>query len=469
MVKLFLSKRKIILNLLFQIWLLIFSFSLKANYISGGKINYQSMGNNQYLVKVSIYRDCSGGNSPTNLLLTVSSGTCNFTSTYSMDSLEISEVFSICPSQISVCNGGFYHGFQQCEYRVTVTLPLQCNDWVFSVRECCFINGITTIQNPDSNYLYLDAGLNNLGMNNQSAQLNNLFNATCLGVPNNFNLGATDADNDSLVISLIDIQTDINSFVSYKSGYTGSNPITSSPPVTLSSNTGDVTIQPLDTNEYGIIAFRTYEYRNGNLVGYTTTSLPLLVLVCGNHLSGINCGMATIDTIEATVPFCFDLITYDSNPYDTLTLTWNQSIPGATFYTSSGLNPIGHFCWTPSLNDIRPQPYYLYFTMVDHTCGIDGTYMCAIGIIVSPYTVINTITKEIGINIYPNPTTGEFNLHSEISKVVDRFLIIDVLGNILTEFSGQSKLNIQDLPNGYYFVKAEFKDGNILFGKIMKE
>ncbi len=71
------------------------------------------------------------------------------------------------------------------------------------------------------------------------------------------------------------------------------------------------------------------------------------------------------------------------------------------------------------------------------------------------------------VTISPNPTNGLLFINN--SKTVDYVLIFTALGTIVRqEKLDYNTLNIQDLDNGFYFIKIYFKDGNSVVKRIFK-
>ena len=73
------------------------------------------------------------------------------------------------------------------------------------------------------------------------------------------------------------------------------------------------------------------------------------------------------------------------------------------------------------------------------------------------------------MKIFPNPNTGEFFIQS--TSLISRIEIFDVRGNLLLskEIRSENKsINISELANGLYFVKASGENGSSLI-KILKE
>lgn len=82
---------------------------------------------------------------------------------------------------------------------------------------------------------------------------------------------------------------------------------------------------------------------------------------------------------------------------------------------------------------------------------------------------VNSIESMNPIQLFPNPATDVLHLKSTLS--VSSVAIVNTNGQIIKSIKNQSNelnLFIGDLPNGFYFVKTQFEDGNSWVGKFTK-
>lgn len=372
-----------------------------ASHAAGSDLTYQYLGNNQYLVTYTMYRDCFGISAPTTKSLRWISNSCGIAAqTITMNRVVPTgqEITFNCPGVVSTCNGGTAPGIQQYVYTATVTLPQGCPDWNFSVTECCRNAAITTLNNPASDDLYIEAYLNNTTINNSSPVFSNVPVAfMCIGQDNYYNHGVIDAEGDSLVYSFINPRDAANVPVSYNSGFSIANPLSSVPGVSINPATGDIFMRPT-ASEVGVIAVLIREYRNGVLIGSVMRDLQIYTIACSNTLpnaSGINgtTDFATSSCVGGQL--CFDVISADPNPNDSLFMTWNQGIPGATFTITPGMRPTGRFCWSPTAAQARPQPYTFTVTVRDNACPSNGVQTYSFSILVSNLNVSLTSTPSV--------------------------------------------------------------------------
>ncbi|HRH66907.1 MAG TPA: T9SS type A sorting domain-containing protein, partial [Bacteroidia bacterium] len=285
----------------------------------------------------------------------------------------------------------------------------QCPDWVFSVSDCCRNAAITTISNASGDNLYIEAYLNNTIFDNNSPTFSNVPIAfECIGQNNFYNHGVIDADGDSLVYFFIPPRNNPNDPLVYNPTYSIANPITSVPAVSINQNTGDIAMHPTQS-EIGVIAILVQEWRNGVLIGSVMRDMQIYTVQCSNTLpsaTGIN-GTTDFSTTSCIGgQLCFDIITADVDPGDTLTMTWNQAIAGASFTTTTGPRPVGHFCWTPTPADARPQPYTFTVTVRDNACPSNGVQTYSYSIVVSNMSISVTSSPSVACHGDHNGTAS---------------------------------------------------------------
>ena len=424
---------------------------VQATHATGADLTYQSLGNNQYQITFTFYRDCNGIEAPQKQALYISSYLCNYIDTVLMNRVPGTgvEITRTCSTAVSTCNGGSVVGIQQWKYTQIVTLPFRCADWQFYTMVANRNASITTIINPDANALYVEAFLNNTTNDNNSPTFSNAPIAfECIGQTNNFNQGVIDADGDSLVYSFIAPRKNSNSNLFYKTGYSVANPIASSPPVSINSINGDITMNPIH-QDIAAVAVLIQEYRNGKIIGSVMRDMQLYIVSCSNtlpNLTGMNGSnkFATSKCVGGQI--CFDVLSNDADQNQNLTLSWNNSIPGATFTTTSSQHPVGHFCWAPTPSQARAQPYTFSVTVRDNACPSNGIQTYSYSILVSNLRVQLTATP--GIQCYGSHNGSAAAIVSGIPPFQYTWTLPN--GNILTTQSvshlsaGNYNLNVTD-------------------------
>lgn len=365
----------------------------KASHAMGADLTYECLGGNTYKVRLSFYRDCIGILAPANVYVNIRSVSCGQTLGVTCNPIPGTgqQVTYLCPTATSTCNGGTFTGIQEWVYEGIVTLPMQCVDWQFSYSLCCRNAAINTISSPGSNTFYIYASLNNTisPCNSSPTFTNKPVPFACLGQQLCFNHGATDADGDSLVYSLVNPRQTVTNDVSYIAPYNATNPLATTGPIQFNPQTGDICFTPSQL-QVTVMAVLVKEYRNGVLIGTVVRDIQITVLNCTNDLptlTGIN-GTNNFDmTVCANQNFCFDIFSNDINAGQQVGLFWNNAIPNATFSSAGSPHPTGTFCWTPTQADISNTPHCFTVRVSDDACPYIGSNTYSYCITVTGITV----------------------------------------------------------------------------------
>ena len=388
-----------LLNVFLVFGLLLFGAEqAQATHALGSDLTYACTGNpNEYRVTLNVYRDCNGINLPSTQRVSWR-GSCG-TGSVTASRIIRRDITPICPSQNSSCGGGNGNfGVEQHTYEAIITVPSNCTDITFSWSLCCRNNAITTLTGNPA--MYVETRLLNhqiVPCNNSPIFLNPPAAFTCRNNQVFYNHGAIDPDQDSLRFSLIPCMQSQGNNVSYRGGFSGTQPFGTGNPTTIDPATGAITFTPTQLH-VAVLCVLVEEYRNGVLIGTTMRDIQFRVLNCNNVnpvVSGIDsAGITTTNyTISACFgrQICFDVIGSDpGNPGDNLFMNWDGGIPGATFTVSppgvpSGNQLTGTFCWTPTISDIGTHRFTV--TIQDDACPLVGS---------------NTFTYVINIQSNPN-------------------------------------------------------------------
>jgi gliding motility-associated-like protein len=380
----------------------LFPGTSSGTHISGAEITYRWISGNTFELTLTLYRDCSGISAPTNPSITYSSATChkNLNVTLTKVPGTGQEITHPCSTAVTTCSGGSSTGIQEYQYTATVTLPSQCTDWVFGYSICCRNCAITTLNfNNCSNApaTYVEATLNNVAApTNSSPVFTNIpVTFVCIGQPFNYNHGAYDSNGDSIVYSLIPPRSASGTNVNFQPGFSATNPISSSPAVSLDPMSGDIHMYPTAV-EVGVMAVLVREYRNGVLIGSVVRDMEIWTQPCSNVLptaTGINGTNSFSMTACPGVPLNFNIFSNDANAGQIVSMSWNNGIPGASFSTTGSPYPAGQLSWTPTLADARAQPYTFTVTVQDNNCPSFGFQTYSYSITVPALAVTATSTN----------------------------------------------------------------------------
>lgn len=334
------NANKTYLKFLFPLFLILLSATGHATHIVGGELTYRCLGNNNYEIKLKIYRDCLNGmapfDDPANITIFNSSGGV-------VQTIQISNpiITTIPPSINSPC---FQVPSGVCVeegvYTTTINLPPLAGGYTLAYQRCCRNNTIININSPGnvgSTYTahIPDPGLATCNSNPRFNYFPPIF--VCAGVPLSFNHSATDLDGDSLVYELCDAydgatpQNPMPTVVSppppfttvpYSGTYNGTYPMASNPPLSINPQTGLLTGTPTQIGQF-VVAVCVSEYRNGQLLSVGRRDFQFNVVNCPYY-------------VDAIITPQFQLT--NGNYCNGLTYTFlNQSVGGTSYLWDFGI------------------------------------------------------------------------------------------------------------------------------------
>lgn len=391
------SKKAILLSALVAA-MMVSSNDVKATHASGADISYQCLGSNDSIrIEVAFYRACSGIGAPPTVTVTVSSASCgqSFTVTAVQDGPGV-EIIPYCAAeQPTECGGGpaSRNAREQYLYVDTLTLPAVCTDWTFSYSICCrngggAPDGITNIVSPGAENIYVEATMNNsiFPCNSSPVFTNPPAPFVYTGATVCYNNGAVDLDGDSLVYTMITPMTGPSSQVTYNFPFTNTQPLSSSPAVTINPATGDICMTPTVGSEVTVLAILVEEYRYGTLIGSVVRDIQVNVIPLPDvdllpATDGIDGTGIYTDTIATGCNFSFNTSSSDADGGDLLSLFSNigAAIPGASFIISGNgtATPSGTFSWTPGPTDVSNTPHCFVTGLYDDACPVNGSELKA--------------------------------------------------------------------------------------------
>lgn len=438
-------KKLILLSLIFCL-----SLPAMANHVLGSDITYKQIDSLKYVVTIAKYRLCSGTTfgSTQNLLVSCSSGS---TITKSLTRVSIEELKLHCSTNGSECSPQNTQvtgseGIERHLYSDTIDFAsttfsalATCSSTIrFAMSECCRPSFITTGGASTQYYNFAEL---NLAMGNSSVDLTSDPNIyQCCSQPVYYNMGARDTiERDSISYSWGCPQTGSGS-ISYSGSYSCSHPFqayypgslsppysnpNASPPIgiTLDAHTGDLIYTPTSCNEISSWVIEATEWRNDTagtpqIVGKTRRDVVTITNTCSDNNVPLINGPYTYTVCEGD-QLCFNITTSDqvftppaSAPApDTVLLTWNDGIPGASFTildTSARLK-IGRFCWTPPAESTSDLPYTFTAMVDDNHCDKNRRSYRAFSVRVKK-------RAETAVNV-TRLSCGWYDLNSQIDSI----------------------------------------------------
>jgi gliding motility-associated-like protein len=446
--------KKLILKL-FLILLFLGNQYSKADHIMGADITYRCSNTNDsiFTIIINFYRDCRGcyvlsqnprcgtsedcasaGTVPSQLTITCSSSGSSL-GTVSMTRTSIVDITKTCKKEISKCqqpcNGSYPYGIEKHTFEGTIDLrkPMKsgcCRFRVSTAGICCRSVNITT--GPSGSfYTYLELDACKKPCNTSPQLTNDPVAILCCNQPYFFNNGAVDTVNyDSLSYSLVTAYGGASTPSNYTGGYSGSFPLkpylpmgwtdptksnpNASPPIGifLDPETGDLIFTPTECGQEAIVVMQIDEWRKNSKgkyenIGVTRRDMDFLIQNCPDNNPPTITNKVYKYSVCAGTPLCFDITTQDK-PFvppppaktpapDTVNITWNRGIPGATFTIKNpkAREKTGTFCWTPKINQASDLPYTFTATAIDDACPKNALTTRSFSIIVKPLAEANRV------------------------------------------------------------------------------
>lgn len=411
-------KIKYTLKSLFTIALVFISLQVSASHMMGGDVSYRCISPGKFHITAKIYRDCRGipFNGPS---ATLSASGCSSMG-LSLTRTSIKDITPNCVSSSRPCNPSNTtvgsEGVEEHTYEITIDFNVapyktfkdnKCCEVVFGIGQCCRNGAITT--GASGQDFWADAMMNiclpkmNSKCNTSPVLTNVPIGYLCCNQPFYFNNGALDtSDFDSLSYELtygfngsgkspINYSSPLNYLMPMTPYCPGSIPCTANPTANppqgffMDPSSGDLVFTPTSCAEVGIIVLQINEFRKDSLgvwklIGRTRRDMQMIVRNCGPNNSPVISGTQT-NTICEGDKICITIKGTDKQfipqqlKADTVTMTWNRGIPGATFTIKDpkAREKEGEFCWQTKIGDARDVFYSFTVTAQDDNCPIKAT------------------------------------------------------------------------------------------------
>lgn len=397
------------------------SKSSSATHIYGGDLFYTHVSGNTYVVGMYLYADCAGSafsslpGAPEVLVI-------NGNNTFKTLSLKVQapvnglEVTPVCPAQISSTKckslNNPYPGVTRFYYTDTVTLNTKSANWRFRFTGQMGTGStptgrttqMTNIYNSTGNsHMVLEATLNNTIYDNSSPLYTTIPTPFyCINKLAQYNPGIVDVEGDSVVHSLVPgIQG--NSTVSYRPGYSGTNPLSYvNGSFSFSNTTGQLVFVP-NIIQQSLVVTKAEEYRNGVLIGSSMREMTFIVWNCFNNPPGgliSNNNVGTLDTAQKNIKVCqakgtltFQIVPTDLDTHK-IDITGTGLPAGATMTVSNNNStaPTINFSW--NLDSVGVGTHSFYITYLDDGCPISSkqSIVYTVTVLPDPIETVNIIS-----------------------------------------------------------------------------
>ena len=419
--------------------LLIFCFAMlalalpnrvQASDIMGADMTYRCLGNDSFEFTTIVYKDCNANwTIPSNTYnLAVSAINCSYTQqTFYPQLVSCVDITPVCAGYCTKCtstcnsnstnsNCSFPYGIEKLTFKVIVYLggTSCCKFHVGYIGNSTRNQATTTCCNSDLFYTYVELDRCQTPCNSSPIFTNDPVGIICAGQDFVFNNGALDSlDGDSLSFELAPAMRSKTNQATYFGSFSYTKPLTFLGFPNSNTGlpggfhvdpvTGDLAFRPTQANQIAVIVIKVTEWRRvgGALVkvGETRRDMQFIVISCPNN------DVPKIDppyTVMACAgqKICVDIVTSDTNSNDTVKISWNKGIRGATFTNNNGSvkHASGKVCWTPTKNDISNIPHTFTVTAKDNACPVTGQSINSFSIFVreTPEATISTKVLDCG-------------------------------------------------------------------------
>lgn len=460
--------------------LLLCGGKVRATHLYGGELLYTHMSGNTYTITLTLYGDCSGLNfkglkdaNPTVRILN------NFNLHTNLflheDSSQRKEVSPVCPEDEhkTSCKSdtGTLPGVTRFVYTGTANLPPSPNwQMIFNGQmnngtQAGRSNNITNILfGIDGQLMALEATLNNMAGHNSSPGYTSIPTPFfCLNRFQQYNQGAVDPDNDSLVFSLVNAIKGDGGTTQYIQPYSGGMPVGAlAGTFSFSAVSGQLSFQP-DVLQRSLVVNKVEEYKNGVLVGSSMREMTFVVLNnCNNNppvgvidSANVSGGASTNQTVNVcanTPDLSFRIHSTDADS-DKVKVTINnlpQGASGTIGYDTSGQSFVDFFWDT---ENVPVGSYNFFITYTDDACPLFSSQTIAYTVnVVNPMTISHEIIQ---------PTNCIFRQHIAIKirdGIIPRKVTIKNSNDIvLSEYLDTTGVIVDSFKPGTYMVFAESK------------
>lgn len=334
---------------------------MKATHIVGGEMNYTCLGNDQYEITLTIFRDCFNGDPNAWFDNPASIGVFNrenellqevlvpLMNNDTLNPILSGECFVVPPS---VC-------VHTTTYRTTITLPPIIGGYQLAYQRCCRNQTIVNIVEPlatGATYgvTISEQALLECNSNPKFQEWPPLY--ICVDQPISFDQSAIDLDGDSIVYRLCTPLQGANQTIPQPQPpnpppyqpitwidppYSVNNMLNGAPggePLQINSETGLLTGLPNTIGQF-VVGICVEEYRDGRLISTTRRDFQYNVGICGQSVSSffapeIQCDDLTVE---------FDNTSEGANDY-----LWIFSNQNGVLGTTTEDNPVYTF---PSTGD----------------------------------------------------------------------------------------------------------------------
>jgi len=410
------------------IFYVLFLFSItysNAAGIMGSDLTWTCVGKDSFMVKLILIADCNQEPPGNQMLSCYCTNGGSLIKTISLNNPIPVDITPTCTNSCTRCQDAqctFPYGIHQYNYHklITLTEAGSCCEIRISLTTCCWDSALTTIVNPGDKNFYTEAILNRCTnpCDNSPSFVQTLSAIVCHQTDFVYSNGVIDIDItpqggllDSLCYEFCPPLSSKDTAIEYNLPYSYSIPAdffgfpnTSLPfprGFHLDPNTGSVAFRPARFQQ-SVMTVKVTEYRDGIKIGEVRRNIYLIVIYCPeNNPPKIGPSIYSKE-ICAGQPVTFTINSNDMDPIDTLTLSWNHGIAGASWSDNNGKakHPTGIFSWIPGESQASTLPYTFTVTVKDANCPVSGQFTQTYQVFVKPIPRAAITVTDSGCGIY---------------------------------------------------------------------
>jgi gliding motility-associated-like protein len=328
----------------------------KATHIVGGEVTYQCLGNNRYLIKMAIYRDCISG-----AVGAIADDNPAFISLFNQAGVRITDDIvyakisggTVVPTDFDL--NCYVNPPRTCLNRIEFEKIYQLGSspvgYKILYQNCCRNASIVNIIDPSSAgaTYFCTIPPNAAAECNNSATFNKIPpQIICVNNPLNYNHSAQDIDGDSLSYEFCETYTapreEVKSYpvffadnILYRNPYTFRNPMGGNPRIKIDSKTGIISGTPNLQGRF-VVAVCCHEWRRGIKINTVTREFQFVVTNCSKGvIANIPQYSEDFNTFRVN---CKDYtIPFENTSVGGSTYFWDFGVPGVTNDTSIAFAP----------------------------------------------------------------------------------------------------------------------------------
>lgn len=322
------------IKFLFIVFISMFTtIETNATHVIGGDISVQWLSQNNYRVRVRVYRDCGPGNAamPTDVNL----GIYNLATNGIVSNLTIPRISSTVLVLGDACYTPTGFCVEEGVFETNVFIANNAAGYYLHTQLYARNNIISNILNPVGTGMSFYAEIPDPALGQNSTPDFGTYPTDgylCTSYRKELQFNISDPDGDSLVYSFVDPLASVGTnnttqvkpvagypAINWAATYSLANICGGVPPMDINPVTGIVTAQPTLLGGVFVFAVRVEEYRNGVKIGETRRDMQYKALNCAVDAAPIILPYQdTVVSIVAGNMNCFDVIAVDTDDADTI-------------------------------------------------------------------------------------------------------------------------------------------------------